>query len=183
MSRHTDDDDARPTPATGPLRITGGVPWRDAGWRSPVDLLALTATVAAFWFVADVPGTIAGGALVLAYLFVPPVTVFAAGIVAATALLPPGSPVGLVAIPVVPLVVLLLTTPTGSTGRTGPTGPGRLRPGVVLVATALALLGVTALALALTDTLWLAGLALFLAGAACHVSVDLITLFHVEDDR
>jgi len=176
MSRHTDDDGARPTPAIGPLRTTGAIPWRDAGWRSPVDLLGLAATVAAFWFVADVPGALAGGALVLAYLFVPPVAVFAAGIVAVAALVPPGSPAEVVVIPLAPLTVLLLTTPTGSTGLTGSTGTGRLRLGVVFVGTGLALAGVVALALALTDTLWLAGLALLLAGAAGHVSVDLMTL-------
>jgi hypothetical protein len=175
MSHDTPDDDStRVPPAAGPLRVTGVLPWRDGGWRSPMDLLALAGTVGALWLVADTTGAVAGGALVVSYFLLPPVAVFAAGTVVATALVPAGSAPVLLAIPVAPLAVLLLTTPAGSTGGS------RLRHAVVLAGVGLVLGGVAVLTLVLTGAPWLAGLALSLAAAAGYVSVDLMTLSTVE---
>ena len=187
MAQHTPDD-AHPTrtgdpdrdgdrnPTAGPLRVTGLLVWRDAGWRSPLDLLALAATAGAFWLVADVTGALAAAALAVVYLFVPPVGVFAAGAVAATALVPAGSPPEIVALTVSPPVVFLLTTPTDRGIRS------HLRQTGAVGAAALLVGGVTVLTLVVADATWLAGVALLVAGAAGYVSVDLMTLSNVGAD-
>jgi len=167
MSRtETRDDTGDRTPSTDSLRARG-VPWRDDAWRSPVDLLVLAAVVWSFGVVAGQQGYLAGGALVITWLLVPPVAVFAAGSIALVAVVPAGTPVEVLAVPASALAGLLLTTRTGG---------GRLRNGVVLVGAWLALGAVAWGSYALTGAIWLAGVALLLAGAAGSVTLDIMSL-------
>lgn len=147
--------------------------WTDDRWRSKVDLLVLIAVGAAFWLVAGIPGLSVTVVLGAAWVILPNVAVFVAGVVAVAALVP-DAPLELTVPPIVALSGLLLTTTlTGD----------RLRDSLATLV-ALALVGAVALAAySLTGTVWVAVVAVLVASAAGFVSLDLIALSAFSEHR
>ena len=136
-------------------------------WRSRADLVVLAAVVGAFGVVAGLPGVAVGVGLALGWVVLPNVAVFAAGVVAATALVPDGAALP-TAVPPVGALAGLLCTSTVSDDRIRDVG--------AVLGAWTALTAVVFGVYVTTDALWLAALALAAVGGVGFISVDLFGL-------
>lgn len=135
--------------------------WPDA-WGPRSTLVVLVLVTAAFGATAGLPGVAIGVALTLGWFVLPAVALFAVGTVAHTALLPPDAGLFSTLLPLVPLAGLLFVTTLSADQR---------RDWTTIGVAWLGLGGLVAVAWVLTETVWVAGLALAVVGFAGFVSV------------
>jgi len=150
---------------------TSFVPWKDDHWRSPLDLPVLAVLAWSLWRVGDVSGLAVGAALALSWLLVSNVAVFAAGVVALTALVPGDAPPEVLVVPAVALTGLLVTTSGGT---------GRIRETLVLLATWGVLSGAAVVVFAGTNEVWIAGVCVLVLAIAGYVSLNLTLVSGVD---
>ena len=152
---------ASPRPADDPFRTTPFRAW-SSDWRPRSALVVLVLVAATFGLTAGLPGLAVGIALTVAWFALPTVAVFAAGTIAHAAVVPRGAPLGSTVLPMLALAGLLFVTTISA---------DRLRDWGVLAVAWLGLGGLVAIAWVLTETVWVAGLTLAVAGLVGFVSV------------